>query len=486
MRMNFLRVAVVFALVSLALLAAAIFAPWSSERHAAPPLESSAAPAAAFPPTIPAASGTTSSNEPVLEVLRRLQMQVEALAARVEALERAPRRRTDASELVHDSAANSVTPSASTVDGLSAQECLRRYVASFEDGVEGDEFYRMAVQAHVEQILAPVAAIVASPAYVDALRASLAAMLRKPKFGANSRVIDALLGALVERIESGLPPVALDSLVAIGGRAVFERLERLVWTLADEHLRHAALERLAQAAPGGLDAGVERLFAMARDDLDRVFLLSLLKGSDLDAALSTVRAATRFDVPVRLAAAARVGEFHGDGVVELVDEWLGFESNADVRAALGASRSSASETPRWHALQACGPPDADAGRDDARAWAPRGPQCGVQWLELVYDPPLRASGVRIHEVCTAGGVRELIARDEAGGEHVLWSGIDPLSKPDVLALDFEATPYRVQRLRLVIDTERSAGWEEIDAVQIVGPDGAAWAASAQASSCYGS
>ncbi len=482
MSMNFLRVAVVFVLVSLAVLAAAMFAPWSTERHASPPLESSAAPAAASP----VASGATSANEPLLEELQRLSMRVDSLSARVEELEREPRRRAGEPELERDAAESSTTASELAVDGLSAEECLRRYVASFEDGVAGDEFYRMAVQAQLDQILAPVAAIVASPAYVDALRTSLAAMLRKPKFGANPRVADALFGALFERIDSGLPPVALDSLVAIGGRSVLERLERLVWTLADEHLRHAALERLAQAAPGGLDAGVERLFAMARDDGDRVFLLSLLKGSDLGAALATVRAATRFDVPVRLAAAARVGEFHGDSVVELVDWWLGFESNADVRAALGASRSSASETPRWHALQACGPPDADAGRDDARAWAPRGPQCGVQWLELVYDSPLRASGVRIHEVCTAGGVREVVARDEAGVEHVLWSGIDPLSKPDVLALDFEPTPYRVQRLRIVIDTERSAGWKEIDAVQLVGPDGAAWAASAQASSCYGS
>ena len=39
-------------------------------------------------------------------------------------------------------------------------------------------------------------------------------------------------------------------------------------------------------------------------------------------------------------------------------------------------------------------------------------------------------------------------------------------------------------LRVELDTNRSNGWNEIDAVELVGPDGRQWAAHARASSSY--
>jgi hypothetical protein len=47
------------------------------------------------------------------------------------------------------------------------------------------------------------------------------------------------------------------------------------------------------------------------------------------------------------------------------------------------------------------------------------------------------------------------------------------------------TPYRVRVLRLTLDTDLRPGWSEIDAVELIGPDGRAWASSATASSSYG-
>ena len=40
-------------------------------------------------------------------------------------------------------------------------------------------------------------------------------------------------------------------------------------------------------------------------------------------------------------------------------------------------------------------------------------------------------------------------------------------------------------VRLEIETKRHSGWEEVDAVQLLGPDGALWASGASASSSYG-
>ena len=50
---------------------------------------------------------------------------------------------------------------------------------------------------------------------------------------------------------------------------------------------------------------------------------------------------------------------------------------------------------------------------------------------------------------------------------------------------FPVTSYRVKRIRVILDTKLRTGWNEIDAVELVGPDGRAWATDAHASSNYG-
>jgi hypothetical protein len=110
---------------------------------------------------------------------------------------------------------------------------------------------------------------------------------------------------------------------------------------------------------------------------------------------------------------------------------------------------------------------------------------GVQWLELDYLPPRRASQVRIFEVCVPGALASVTALDERGSAHVLWSGMDPTTTPGVFELDLPLTSFRVKTLRLTLDTDRRPGWSEIDAVELVGPDGRAWASAARASSTFG-
>ena len=54
-----------------------------------------------------------------------------------------------------------------------------------------------------------------------------------------------------------------------------------------------------------------------------------------------------------------------------------------------------------------------------------------------------------------------------------------------LTIEFPTTAYAVTAVRIVLDTTRSPGWNEIDAVELVGPQGRAWASEARASSTYG-
>jgi hypothetical protein len=93
--------------------------------------------------------------------------------------------------------------------------------------------------------------------------------------------------------------------------------------------------------------------------------------------------------------------------------------------------------------------------------------------------------VRIFEVNAAGAVSAVIGYDESGREHRLWAGDDPTEMPGAFEVAIPATKFRVARLRIVLDTDRTPGWNEVDAVELVGPDGRAWAARAVASSEYG-
>ena len=106
----------------------------------------------------------------------------------------------------------------------------------------------------------------------------------------------------------------------------------------------------------------------------------------------------------------------------------------------------------------------------------------------IRDRPQRIHTVRVYEVYTPGAVVELVGVDPEGVRRTLWSGTDPLDPggpAGVSEIHFPLTDYAVQKVRVVLDTDRAPGWNEIDAVEIAGPGGSAWASEAAASSTYG-
>ncbi|MHC4848839.1 MAG: hypothetical protein ACYTEG_10340 [Planctomycetota bacterium] len=142
------------------------------------------------------------------------------------------------------------------------------------------------------------------------------------------------------------------------------------------------------------------------------------------------------------------------------------------------------EVPSWHPLKACGPPDANPNRDDPNAWASKSGQMGLQWLELGYRSAMRVGRIRIHEVNSPGAVIRVDGVDERGRRHRLWAGDDPTRRPGVFEIRIKPTQLRMKAIRVTLDTNRRAGWNEIDAVELVGPDGRQWASSATASSTF--
>ncbi len=98
---------------------------------------------------------------------------------------------------------------------------------------------------------------------------------------------------------------------------------------------------------------------------------------------------------------------------------------------------------------------------------------------------MRAHTLRIYEVNSAGAVVRVTAKDEQGGAHLLWSGVDPTPAPGVFEMSFGLTSYRIDSVKITLDTTLHPSWNEIDAVELIGPEGRAWVHSASASSSFG-
>ncbi len=140
----------------------------------------------------------------------------------------------------------------------------------------------------------------------------------------------------------------------------------------------------------------------------------------------------------------------------------------------------------WGEEQATGAPDTLTSGDHNTAWAPAVADGGVEWLESEFENAADLAKIVVRQTSNPGGITKIVAIGDNGAEIPIWAGEDP-SKGQKLA----DTPFAVngtinaKRVRVYVDTAKMPGWEEIDAVQITGRDGASqWAKSSKASSSY--
>jgi hypothetical protein len=141
--------------------------------------------------------------------------------------------------------------------------------------------------------------------------------------------------------------------------------------------------------------------------------------------------------------------------------------------------------PAWSALQVVGAPDSGAG-DQRTAWAPSTEDGGQEWLQVEFPNEVEAATAVVRENCAPGCIIRINAVTDAGSEVPLWQG----DAPKVSAVS--NTPFALEgsvltkRLKIYLDTKKVPGWNEIDAVQLIGRDGTRqWASNASASSSYG-
>jgi hypothetical protein len=145
-------------------------------------------------------------------------------------------------------------------------------------------------------------------------------------------------------------------------------------------------------------------------------------------------------------------------------------------------------SPDWSPGQAAGQPDTPVAGDQVTAWASATPDASSEWLVLTYPTPVIPQRLQVYESFHPGALTRVSVFDESGREVVAWSGVDPT--PPTATSGTSNIPlslnFKTQRVKLYIDSANIPGWNEIDAVALIGDAQTQWATSVEASSWYAS
>jgi hypothetical protein len=127
----------------------------------------------------------------------------------------------------------------------------------------------------------------------------------------------------------------------------------------------------------------------------------------------------------------------------------------------------------YSAWQATGAPNVDRYSDSPVAWASKsGDASAPDWLEVGFATPVHATSIRVRQTAAPGAISRIELIDDLDVAHIIWEGIDetPYAKDTIgwLVRDVPKTSYLVKGARITLETARVWGWNEIDAIQLVG------------------
>jgi hypothetical protein len=141
-----------------------------------------------------------------------------------------------------------------------------------------------------------------------------------------------------------------------------------------------------------------------------------------------------------------------------------------IQATASSTYNDAQGTASYSANQATGAPNVDKYADDGAAWTSKTADGGIEWLDLKYPKPVYATEVRVRESCGSGAVIKVEVFDEKGAAHAIWQGNDPTKDLNYLMAKFPKTAFKTDHVKVTLATNVVPGWNEIDAVQLVGTD----------------
>lgn len=121
---------------------------------------------------------------------------------------------------------------------------------------------------------------------------------------------------------------------------------------------------------------------------------------------------------------------------------------------------------------ATGAPNVEHYGDNGNSWATETADRGIEWLEVKFGKPVHATELRVRQNYSPGAIIKLELIDEGGARHVVWQGVDDQQyAANTIAWfskSFDKTPYAAAGARITLATNAVSGWNEIDAVQLLG------------------
>lgn len=145
--------------------------------------------------------------------------------------------------------------------------------------------------------------------------------------------------------------------------------------------------------------------------------------------------------------------------------------SATASSTYGGDKSPESKT-AYSPFMATGAPNVERYGDNGNSWASETADKGIEWLELKFDKPVHATELRIRQSYSPGAIIKLELIDDSGARHAVWQSVDSQQyAPNTIAwfkTPIEKTPYVVTGARITLATNAVPGWNEIDAVQLLG------------------
>jgi len=139
--------------------------------------------------------------------------------------------------------------------------------------------------------------------------------------------------------------------------------------------------------------------------------------------------------------------------------------------AVEAEASSEFASPEWGATQATGAPDTQRCGDYQTAWTAAGSD-SVDWLDVRFPLAVHVTAVNVIQSFNPNQVVHVELVGAFGRSVAIYDGV-PIQVdqacPYTLAIPVEKTAARFDTVRISMDQSvRGLGWNEIDAVELVG------------------
>ncbi|HAJ36813.1 MAG TPA: hypothetical protein DCL15_14110 [Chloroflexi bacterium] len=139
--------------------------------------------------------------------------------------------------------------------------------------------------------------------------------------------------------------------------------------------------------------------------------------------------------------------------------------------AVAAEASSQYTDDSWSAQQATGAADTPEAGDIKTAWAAASADVEAETLVLVYAQSVNPTGIEIYESYNPGAVARIEVLDPNTDDWVVvWEGVADTAGKEIAVFRPPLTPvdFATDQVRLTIDEPLIPGWNEIDAVKLIG------------------